>query len=661
MANVKVAVRVRPICKREEDAKATVVVNEYQENVLGVANPKIEGIEGSSDHRDRIKHFSFDYCYFSLDKTAPNYASQQTIFSDLGSEILDSSFDGYNVCLFAYGQTGSGKTHTMMGGDEAEQGVIPRLCESLLERVSSYEEDVTFKVEVSFLEIYNERVRDLLAPPNKAKYSLKVREHPKDGPYVQDLSHHLVSDYEQVLSLMHDGNLQRTTAATHMHELSSRSHAIFTITFIQAKMSHGMPSEIVSKINLVDLAGSERASINSSKDRLQEGANINKSLVTLGNCIQALGEEILDSAAASSLTAASMESLSMSEDWDALSGPRRRTNYVPYRNSILTWLLKDSLGGNSKTIMIATISPASIHYNETMSTLRYARRAKHIINQPIVNEDRNVRLIRELRDEIDRLRMLLNSASLASSQASLIQDQNICRMLQENEQRVDQLTEAWVEKWSNAARIMQECNVGIRKESVGVIVESELPHLIGMDDDLLSTGIILYHLKEGRTKIGRANSDIHQDIVLYGPDVEDEHAVIINADGHVILTPLRNSKCAVNGINVHRPIEITQGAVILLGSTNMFRFNHPAEAVKLRERRASNIPGRGLRRKSITLHVPNTGDVSKNELIIIYDHPFECLSTINIPLKALMLSISVLSPKRRTCSVVFSIFSRSYF
>ncbi|XP_030855199.1 uncharacterized protein LOC105436725 isoform X2 [Strongylocentrotus purpuratus] len=611
MANVKVAVRVRPICKREEDAKATVVVNEYQENVLGVANPKIEGIEGSSDHRDRIKHFSFDYCYFSLDKTAPNYASQQTIFSDLGSEILDSSFDGYNVCLFAYGQTGSGKTHTMMGGDEAEQGVIPRLCESLLERVSSYEEDVTFKVEVSFLEIYNERVRDLLAPPNKAKYSLKVREHPKDGPYVQDLSHHLVSDYEQVLSLMHDGNLQRTTAATHMHELSSRSHAIFTITFIQAKMSHGMPSEIVSKINLVDLAGSERASINSSKDRLQEGANINKSLVTLGNCIQALGPQTDLSkslpetwltarqkkrAAASSLTAASMESLSMSEDWDALSGPRRRTNYVPYRNSILTWLLKDSLGGNSKTIMIATISPASIHYNETMSTLRYARRAKHIINQPIVNEDRNVRLIRELRDEIDRLRMLLNSASLASSQASLIQDQNICRMLQENEQRVDQLTEAWVEKWSNAARIMQECNVGIRKESVGVIVESELPHLIGMDDDLLSTGIILYHLKEGRTKIGRANSDIHQDIVLYGPDVEDEHAVIINADGHVILTPLRNSKCAVNGINVHRPIEITQGAVILLGSTNMFRFNHPAEAVKLRERRASNIPGRGLRR-----------------------------------------------------------------
>nr|XP_054758821.1 uncharacterized protein LOC129264891 isoform X1 [Lytechinus pictus] len=548
------------------------------------------------------------------------------IFNDLGSEILDSSFDGYNVCLFAYGQTGSGKTFTMMG-DETDQGVIPRLCESLLERVSSYEEDVTFKVEVSFLEIYNERVRDLLAPPNKAKYSLKVREHPKDGPYVQDLSHHLVSDYEQVLALMHDGNLLRTTAATHMHELSSRSHAIFTITFIQAKMSHGIPSEIVSKINLVDLAGSERASINTSKDRLQEGANINKSLVTLGNCIQALGPHVdlskslpdnwLTSrhkrAADSAAMAASMESLSMSEDWDALSGPRRRTNYVPYRNSILTWLLKDSLGGNSKTIMIATISPASIHYNETMSTLRYARRAKHIVNQPIINEDRNVRLIRELRAEIDRLRMLLNSASLASSQASLIQDQNICRMLQENEQRVDQLTEAWVEKWSNAARIMQECNVGIRKESVGVIVESELPHLIGMDDDLLSTGIILYHLKEGRTKIGRTNSVSHQDIVLYGPDVEDEHAVIINIDGHVVLTPLRNSKCAVNGINVHKPVELTQGAVILLGSTNMFRFNHPAEAVKLRERRASNIPGRGLRRKSVTLHVPNSGDALSAE------------------------------------------------
>ncbi|XP_072171321.1 uncharacterized protein [Diadema setosum] len=602
MANVKVAVRIRPPSKREEDAKATVVVNDFQDNVLGVTNLKLENSESGNHHKERIKHFSFDYCYFSLDKNAPNYASQELIFGDLGRQLLDASFDGYNACLFAYGQTGSGKTYTMMG-DETEKGLIPRICENLLDRISSYEEDVTFKVEVSFLEIYNERVRDLLAPPSRAKYTLRVREHPKDGPYVQDLSHHLVSDYEQVLSLMNAGNLQRTTAATHMHELSSRSHAIFTITFIQAKMAHGMPSEIVSKINLVDLAGSERASINTSKDRLQEGANINKSLVTLGNCIQAL-------AADSALATASMESLSVSEaDWDTLTSPRRRTNFVPYRNSVLTWLLKDSLGGNSKTIMIATISPASIHYNETMSTLRYARRAKHIVNQPIINEDRNVRLIRELREEINRLKMLLNSASLASSQASLIQDQNICRMLQENEQRVDQLTEAWVEKWRDAARIMQECNVGIRKESVGVIVESELPHLIGMDDDLLSTGIILYHLKEGKTKIGREDAPERQDIVLYGPDMEMEHALITNQNGRVILTPLEDSKCAVNGLDVTRPVELSQGAVIMLGRTNMFRFNHPAEAARLRERRASiQPPGplRRSRRNSITLRLPNT-------------------------------------------------------
>ncbi|XP_071495658.1 uncharacterized protein [Diadema antillarum] len=623
MANVKVAVRVRPPCKREEDAKATVIVNDFQDNVLGVTNLKLENSESGNHHKERIKHFSFDYCYFSLDKNAPNYASQELIFGDLGRQLLDASFDGYNACLFAYGQTGSGKTYTMMG-DETEKGLIPRICENLLDRISNYEEDVTFKVEVSFLEIYNERVRDLLAPPSRAKYTLRVREHPKDGPYVQDLSHHLVSDYEQVLSLMNAGNLQRTTAATHMHELSSRSHAIFTITFIQAKMAHGMPSEIVSKINLVDLAGSERASINTSKDRLQEGANINKSLVTLGNCIQALGPSVDKSlyvpetyvstryrkAADSALATASMESLSVSEaDWDNLTSPRRRTNFVPYRNSILTWLLKDSLGGNSKTIMIATISPASIHYNETMSTLRYARRAKHIVNQPIINEDRNVRLIRELREEINRLKMLLNSASLASSQASLIQDQNICRMLQENEQRVDQLTEAWVEKWRDAARIMQECNVGIRKESVGVIVESELPHLIGMDDDLLSTGIILYHLKEGKTKIGREDAPERQDIVLYGPDMEMEHALITNQNGRVILTPLGDSMCAVNGLDVTRPVELSQGAVIMLGRTNMFRFNHPAEAARLRERRASiQPPGplRRSRRNSVTLRLPNT-------------------------------------------------------
>ncbi|XP_022085926.1 uncharacterized protein LOC110976722 isoform X2 [Acanthaster planci] len=601
MANVKVAVRVRPPSKKELDAGAINIID-VNEDVLSITNLKINSSEGDR-HRERVKHYSFDHCYNSVDRQSDNYASQELIYQDLGTEVLNASFSGYNACLFAYGQTGSGKTYTVMG-DDVDAGLIPRICEGMCSRVDDLEQGVTFKIEVSYLEIYNERVRDLLASSSATNYTLKVREHPKDGPYVQDLTKHMVSDFSSVVMLIAQGNRNRTTAATHMHEASSRSHAIFTLNFVQAKMVNNMPSEIVSKINLVDLAGSERANLNYSKGRLQEGANINKSLVTLGNCISALAENSM------ALSAASMESLALSEDGD-FSSPKRRPGFIPYRNSVLTWLLKDSLGGNSRTIMIATISPSSTYFNETMSTLRYARRAKRIINQPFINEDPNVRLIRELRAEIDRLKALLNSASLSSSQASLVQDATISKMLAENEQKVDQLTEAWVDKWREAARIMQECNVGIRRESMGVIVESELPHLIGMDDDLLSTGIILYHLMEGETTIGREDSEVEQDIVLWGPGIECQHAVIVNQHGRVTLHPVNQSACAVNGNDIHQPTPLSQGAVVLLGKTNMFRFNHPAEAARLREKRASSIKPEDVeeirrpRKNSVTLRVHN--------------------------------------------------------
>ncbi|XP_038071380.1 uncharacterized protein LOC119740222 isoform X2 [Patiria miniata] len=601
MANVKVAVRVRPPSKKELDAGAINIID-VNEDVLSITNLKINSSEGDR-HRERVKSYSFDHCYNSVDRQSDNYAPQELIYQDLGTEVLNASFSGYNACLFAYGQTGSGKTYTVMG-DDANAGLIPRICEGMCSRVDDLEQGVTFKIEVSYLEIYNERVRDLLASSSDTNYTLKVREHPKDGPYVQDLTRHLVSDFNSVMMLIAQGNRNRTTAATHMHEASSRSHAIFTLNFVQAKMVNNMPSEIVSKINLVDLAGSERANLNYSKGRLQEGANINKSLVTLGNCISALAENSM------ALSAASMESLALSEDAD-FNSPKRRPGFIPYRNSVLTWLLKDSLGGNSRTIMIATISPSSTYFNETMSTLRYARRAKRIINQPLINEDPNVRLIRELRAEINRLKTLLNSASLSSSQASLVQDATISKMLAENEQKVDQLTEAWVDKWREAARIMQECNVGIRRESMGVIVESELPHLIGIDDDLLSTGIILYHLMEGQTTIGREDSETEQDIVLWGPGIECQHAVIVNHLGRVTLHPVNQSACAVNGNDIHEPTPLSQGAVVLLGKTNMFRFNHPAEAARLREKRASSIKPEDVeeirrpRKNSVTLRVHN--------------------------------------------------------
>nr|XP_025732635.1 kinesin-like protein KIF16B isoform X2 [Callorhinus ursinus]XP_025732725.1 kinesin-like protein KIF16B isoform X2 [Callorhinus ursinus] len=522
MASVKVAVRVRPMNRREKDLEAKFII-QMEKSKTTITNLKIpEGGTGDSG-RERTKTFTYDFSFYSADTKSPNYVSQEMVFKTLGTDVVKSAFEGYNACVFAYGQTGSGKSYTMMG-NSGDSGLIPRICEGLFSQINETTrwDEASFRTEVSYLEIYNERVRDLLRRKSSKTFNLRVREHPKEGPYVEDLSKHLVQNYSDVEELMDAGNINRTTAATGMNDVSSRSHAIFTIKFTQAKFDSEMPCETVSKIHLVDLAGSERADATGATGvRLKEGGNINKSLVTLGNVISALAD--LSQDAANPLV-------------------KKKQVFVPYRDSVLTWLLKDSLGGNSKTIMIATISPADVNYGETLSTLRYANRAKNIINKPTINEDTNVKLIRELRAEIARLKTLLaqgNQIALLDSPTALSMEEK----LQQNEARVQELTKEWTNKWNETQNILKEQTLALRKEGIGVVLDSELPHLIGIDDDLLSTGIILYHLKEGQTYVGREDASTEQDI----------------------------------------------GAVILLGRTNMFRFNHPKEAAKLREKRKSGL------------------------------------------------------------------------
>ncbi|XP_051560897.1 kinesin-like protein KIF16B [Myxocyprinus asiaticus] len=568
MASVRVAVRVRPMNRREKDLSAKCII-EMEGNKTTITNLKIpDGVTGDSV-RDRTKMFTYDFSYDSSDCKNTSFVSQEKVFKDLGTDVLKAAFEGYNACIFAYGQTGSGKSHTMMG-IPGDVGLIPRICEGLFSRISGMtrRDEASFRTEVSYLEIYNERVRDLLRRKMAKTFNLRVREHPKEGPYVEDLSKHLVQNYSDVEELMEAGNINRTTASTGMNDASSRSHAIFTINFTQAKFDAEMPSETVSKIHLVDLAGSERADATGATGvRLKEGSNINKSLVTLGNVISALAD--------------------LSQE-GGNSHLKKKQVFVPYRDSVLTWLLKDSLGGNSKTIMIATISPADVNYGETLSTLRYANRAKNIINKPTINEDSNVRLIRELRAEIARLKALLaqgNQIALLDSPTALSMEEE----LHQNEARVLELTKEWTNKWNETQNILKEETLALRKEGIGVILDSELPHLIGIDDDLLSTGIILYHLKEGRTNVGREDATNEQDIILHGLGLESEHCLIENQNGTVTLIPLNDSQCSVNGVQITEPCQLNQGAVILLGRTNMFRFNHPKEAAKLREKRKSGL------------------------------------------------------------------------
>ncbi|XP_076191165.1 kinesin-like protein KIF16B isoform X1 [Aptenodytes patagonicus] len=568
MASVKVAVRVRPMNRREKDLNAKFIIS-MEKNKTTITNLKVpEGGTGDTG-RERTKTFTYDFSYFSADSKSPSFVCQEMVFKNLGTDVLKSAFEGYNACVFAYGQTGSGKSYTMMG-NAGDAGLIPRICEGLFSKISekTKRNEVSFRTEVSYLEIYNERVRDLLRRKSSKTNNLRIREHPKEGPYVEDLSKHLVQNYTDVEELMDAGNINRTTAATGMNDVSSRSHAIFTINFTQAKFDSEMPCETVSKIHLVDLAGSERADATGATGvRLKEGGNINKSLVTLGNVISALADLSQDAT-------------------NPLS--KKKQVFVPYRDSVLTWLLKDSLGGNSKTIMIATISPADVNYGETLSTLRYANRAKNIINKPTINEDPNVKLIRELRAEIARLKALLaqgNQIALLDSPTALSMEEK----LQQNEARVQELTKEWTNKWNETQDILKEQTLALRKEGIGVVLDSELPHLIGIDDDLLSTGIILYHLKEGQTYVGREDAVTEQDIVLHGLDLESEHCIFENLNGTVNLIPLNGAQCSVNGIQITEATHLNQGAVILLGRTNMFRFNHPKEAAKLREKRKSGL------------------------------------------------------------------------
>lgn len=233
------------------------------------------------------------------------------------------------------------------------------------------------------MEIYNERVRDLLHgfdnDGQSKKLQYRVREHPTEGPYVEGLHRHNVTSSEEIMRVLDVGTKQRTVASTRMNATSSRSHALFTIHLTIKTTEHGRVLKRTSRISLVDLAGSERHSVSgTSGERLKEGANINKSLSALGLVITAL-----------------VERTRLQGDTDG------RKVFVPYRDSVLTWLLRTSLGGNSRTIMLATVSPDAKNAEESLSTLRYATRAKEIVNVATVNEDSSTKLIRELMLEVE--------------------------------------------------------------------------------------------------------------------------------------------------------------------------------------------------------------------------------------------------------------------
>ncbi|XP_077390207.1 kinesin-like protein KIF1A isoform X3 [Festucalex cinctus] len=603
-ASVKVAVRVRPFNSREMSKESKCII-QMSGNTTTIINPK--------QAKDN-KSFNFDYSYWS--HTTPedvNYASQMLVYKDIGEEMLLHAFEGYNVCIFAYGQTGAGKSYTMMGKQDVkdQQGIIPLLCEDLFTKINdNTDNSMSYSVEVSYMEIYCERVRDLLNPKNKG--NLRVREHPLMGPYVEDLSKLAVTSYNDIQDLMDSGNKARTVAATNMNETSSRSHAVFNIIFTQKRHDADTDntSEKVSKISLVDLAGSERADSTGAKGtRLKEGANINKSLTTLGKVISALAE--VDSGTNKNKKKKKVES------------------FIPYRDSVLTWLLRENLGGNSRTAMVAALSPADINYDETLSTLRYADRAKQIRCNAVINEDPNNRLVRELKEEVSRLKDLLfaqglgdiiemtnamtgmspsPSLSALSSRAGSIAslhdrimfspaNEEAIERLKETEKIIAELNETWEEKLRRTEAIrmerealLAEMGVAMREDggTVGVFSPKKTPHLVNLNEDPLMSECLLYYIKDGITRVGRVDAASRQDIVLSGHFIKDEHCTFTSSTGPqgetVVLEPCEGAETYVNGKRVTEATVLKSGNRIILGKSHVFRFNHPVQARAERER-----------------------------------------------------------------------------
>ena len=551
----------------------------------------------------------------------------------------------------------------MLGPGRKDPGVIPRLCCALFDRITAEQlssgsisdgkrDPGAYKVTVSYYEIYNEKVRDLIdlsKPPN-----LKVREHPLRGPYVENLATVAVADFEELAKVLVEGNRARTVGATAMNQSSSRSHAVFVVNLLKQKRTDPnsisnskksnnndknnnnnnsnnndninnsgkvsasgsplsnrrrsiLPTEeekVVSRIHLVDLAGSERSMGTRDKTQAREGVEINKSLTTLGRVISTLVEK----------------------ERQQQKARGRRTSMppavVPYRDSTLTWLLKDALGGNSLTTLIATVSPSAEQAEQTQSTLRFADGVKRIKNQAVVNENSTTRLVRELKEEVATLRAELaqrgpttGPSTPTASTTSISENNNIKNksdkksaeltdQLAANERLLAEVNQTWEQKLRETEQIQRRTALALR--GLGIALDSatgsvtdgdagqQTPFLVNLSDDPMLTECLVYNINTGNEGDDGKGSDtivgnmenISADIKLDGPLIRFEHCkfrtdastqqiaiVVPESDGDS--TVMLNGEAVKPGSS-H---ELHTGDRLILGNSHVFRFTNPKETI----------------------------------------------------------------------------------
>ena len=548
--SIQVAVRVRPFNTREKEKESKCIIS--------MSGPS------TTIHDDvgQEKTFTFDYSFWSHDSfiesssgyLSPDetgkYADQSLVFDTLGRQILDNAWKGYHCCLFAYGQTGAGKSYSMVGYG-VNKGIVPISCDEIFKRIGENKDpDKSFEVQVSMLEIYNEKVQDLLIKPDKRPPSgLKIRESKVLGIFVDGLSKHPVASYEQISNKMDEGYNNRTIGSTLMNATSSRAHTIVTIEFKQLTMVAKKKSEKLSMINLVDLAGSERSgSTGATGDRLKEGCNINKSLLILGNVINCLADKAIG---------------------------KNKNMLPPYRDSALTRILQNALGGNSKTVMICALSPASINYEETLSTLRYADRAKKIQNKAVINESEHDKMVRLLKEENVNLKKMiedLNKKLMGQGGAVGEEDQQAFLDLKEqyeaNQKVMGDMQKTFEEKLEEAKKH--------ESENIGAKVDKSLPHLLVLNEDPQLSYKLRYALNELPVHVGRKNGNPVPQIVLSGIGIKQNHAVFMREGNNILLKHVEkeaNEYIFINGKKIPEQGQIINHKdKIIFGTNSIFLY-----------------------------------------------------------------------------------------
>ena len=490
--SVLVSVRVRPLNKRELSMGSNISVVPTSVHSLQLI---------SSDVHDEPRSFNFD-------SVLPDRSTQKKAYEMTGKRILKKVLEGYNGCIFAYGQTGSGKTYTMQGMPGLP-GVIPRLVGDLFKQAEEKRQTTVFEIKASYVEIYNEVIRDLLGKGT----NLRLQENSKSGDvHMVGCTVNTVGCQQDIEEFLKQGQMKRSTASTNMNEMSSRSHAILTLFIRQEQQTDG--TIMTSKLSLIDLAGSERAAnTGATGATLKEGASINQSLSALGNVINALTSQTVKTA----------------------KGPGHRKKrsppkavHVPYRDSKLTRLLQDSLGGNACTLMICNVSPAAVNFDETLGALRFAERAKKVQNKAKKNvESRNSQEIATLtgqnallKSQVENLRSQLagkfgslqgTSPSQAQPDPKLVEQVDAMKKELEDSRHIESLSIAKLEEHVEQLKVVSEKHDSLSKKHDAIVGEKE--KLI-VEQEVMSQKIeeLTVQLKSRTDELGTSNKKIKQSV-----------------------------------------------------------------------------------------------------------------------------------------------------